>query len=94
MFKGRTKLIGLVAGPALLLTASPGAAATQAEQAAFEAAIGEAKSTMMADSATALERAREAADLVKGDSKEAQKARLTSQWLEGEADLTHRHRLP
>jgi diguanylate cyclase (GGDEF)-like protein len=71
--------------PALIALAAPTSAATPAEQEAFEAAIGQAKSMMMADSAAALEHARDAATLVSGDSEEAQKARLTAQWLEAEA---------
>ncbi|MEL7446205.1 MAG: EAL domain-containing protein [Pseudomonadota bacterium] len=52
---------------------------------AFEETISEAKSLMMADSGAALELAREAKSLAKGDDAEAEKSRLTAQWLEGEA---------
>ncbi len=44
-----------------------------------------AKASMMADSGAALELAREARSLAVGKSADARKARLTAQWLEGEA---------
>ncbi|QUL38703.1 EAL domain-containing protein [Erythrobacter sp. JK5] len=52
---------------------------------AFDTAIAEAKSLMMADSASALALARDAKRQVKGNSADARKNRLTAQWLEGEA---------
>ncbi|MEM1052037.1 MAG: EAL domain-containing protein, partial [Pseudomonadota bacterium] len=69
---------------AMALLASP-TLANEATPDEFEAAIGQAKSMMMADSAAALESARKAESLVSGDSEEAQTARLTAQWLKGEA---------
>jgi diguanylate cyclase (GGDEF)-like protein len=77
--------LALLATPILIVSAAPAFATPPADQAAFEAAIGQAKSMMMADSAAALESARKAERLVTGDSKEAQTARLTAQWLKGEA---------
>lgn len=79
------KRLALLATPALMALASPALAQKAGDQADFEAAIGEAKSMMMADSAAALENALKAERLVIGDSDEAQKARLTAQWLKGEA---------
>jgi len=78
--------LALLAAPALAAPSAPVAPSTQSSQeAGFETAIGQAKSMMMADSAAALESARLAQTLVSGESDEALKARLTAQWLEGEA---------
>ncbi len=77
--------LGLLAVPALVASAAPLSAAPTSDQAAFDAAIGQAKQNMMADSAAALEYAREAAGLVQGESQDAEIARLTAQWLEAEA---------
>ncbi|MEM7700754.1 MAG: EAL domain-containing protein [Pseudomonadota bacterium] len=81
----RLKGWGILAAPALALLSAPAIGAPLAQQAEFDAAIGDAKSSMMADSAAALESARKAESLVSGESKEAQEARLTAQWLKGEA---------
>lgn len=75
----------LATAPILAFLSASALAAPLDNQAEFEAAIGEAKSMMMADSSAALANARKAASLVSGESEEAQKARLTAQWLEGEA---------
>lgn len=85
MTKKSAKRWAILATPALLAIASPAVATSADDQAAFEAAIGEAKSMMMADSAAALESAQKAERLVIGESAEAVKARLTAQWLKGEA---------
>ena len=75
----------MIAAPALAFVSVSALGAPPAQQAQFEAAIGEAKALMMADSSAALEKARKAADLVSGEDEDAQTARLTAQWLEGEA---------
>ena len=77
--------LGLLAVPALVLLGSPALASTAAQQTAYETAISQAKATMMADSASALIHARDAATHVQGDTTESQKALLTAQWLEAEA---------
>ncbi|MEP1420608.1 MAG: EAL domain-containing protein [Erythrobacter sp.] len=77
--------LALLAAPALLALSSPALATSTTDQAGFDAAITEAKSMMMADSAAALESAVKAERLVTGETQEAQKARLTAQWLKGEA---------
>ncbi|WP_298466490.1 EAL domain-containing protein [uncultured Erythrobacter sp.] len=68
-----------------LSLASPVLADGHPKSAEFEETISEAKSLMMADSAAALNLARDAKALVTEDSKAAAKDRLTAQWLEGEA---------
>ena len=80
-FPGRCALL---IAPALIWLGVPATAQNQ-EKGAFDAEIGQAKSMMMADSSMALEHAQKAAELVSGDGEEAQQARLTAQWLEGEA---------
>ena len=80
-FPGRCALL---IAPALIWLGVPATAENQ-EKGAFDAEIGQAKSMMMADSSMALEHAQKAAELVSGDGEEAQQARLTAQWLEGEA---------
>lgn len=80
----------ILATPAFLAFASPLAlspafANGDSDNSGFEAAIGEAKSMMMAEPAAALENARKAEGLVQGESEEALKSRLTAQWLKGEA---------
>ncbi len=85
MLKRRQRQLKLLLMPALVVLAASPAAAEHEDHAAFEAAIGQAKSSMMADSAAALKHAREAASLYPGDSEDAQQARLTAQWLEAEA---------
>lgn len=85
MTKTCAKRWARLAAPALIMLAAPAMAAPVADQAEFDAAIGQAKSMMMADSAAALDHARTAGSLVSGDSEEAKLARLTAQWLEGEA---------
>ncbi len=85
MQKGKYRHLLLIAAPLLASMASPVMAGPVVQQDAYEAAIGAAKSTMMADSASALEHAREAQDLVTGDSDQARESRLTAQWLEAEA---------
>jgi len=71
--------------PVLFALAAPLQAATPTQQEAFDVAIDQAKSMMMADSGAALEHARGAGALISGDTQEAQKAQLTAQWLEAEA---------
>ncbi|WP_394729200.1 EAL domain-containing protein [Altererythrobacter sp. GH1-8] len=63
----------------------PGLPAAQGER--FDAQIEKAKSSMMADSAAALNHARSAARFVNGSGAEADEARLTANWLEAEALL-------
>ncbi len=81
------KHLKLTALAASLLVALPAQLAAQSEDqsSAYDEAIGEAKSSMMADSAAALGHAREAQELVTGTNDEAEQARLTAQWLEAEA---------
>lgn len=74
-----------LAAPLLVALPSPIAAQDGPPATQFDTAIGEAKSSMMADSAAALEYAREAKALVEGTGDEAEKNRLTAQWLEAEA---------
>ncbi len=83
LIKGWAALIAAALALAMPVTAATTAAAPAAE--AFEETIAEAKSLMMGDSAQALKLAREAKDLVAGDTKAENKSRLTAQWLEGEA---------
>ena len=85
MLKQSQRRLRLLALPLLMVFAAQPAAADHPNHEAFDAAIGQAKATMMADSAAALKHAREAASLFPGDSEEARKARLTAQWLEAEA---------
>lgn len=82
-----TPRFALIAAPALMSFASPALAMTSAESAAFDAEINEAKSKMMGQSATALEHARKAHQLIASKTIAASKARLTAQWLEAEALL-------
>ncbi len=77
--------IALIAAALAVSASGSVMAADAAPTEAFEATIAEAKSLMMADSAAALELAREAKSLVPGDSTTDAKSRLTAQWLEGEA---------
>ena len=51
----------------------------------YETKIGEAKASMMAAPAEALEHARQAGKLAKGNTREANIRKLSAQWLEGEA---------
>ncbi len=85
MLRGATKLVGLLTATLSLGLATPAFADGHANSAEFEETIGEAKSLMMADSAAALQLAREAKSLVTDDTDAAAKDRLTAQWLEGEA---------
>jgi len=87
MLKSLYNALAPVTAAALIAIASPALALSAAEEAAFEAEIGEAKSKMMAHSATALKHARKASTLALGESVKAKKARLTAQWLEAEALL-------
>lgn len=74
-------LAAAMAGAALL----PAQVLAQGEQ--FEQQIAAAKTSMMADSAAALDHARKAARFVKGEGRESDEARLTANWLEAEALL-------
>ena len=85
MLKQSHRKMRRVALPILVALAAVPAAANHPDHEAFDAAINKAKATMMADSAEALELARKAGSLFPGDDKDAQKARLTAQWLEAEA---------
>lgn len=67
------------------IIASPAHAHEGPEHDQYEKAITLAKTNMMADSAAALEQARRAASLVKGDHADDEQERLTAQWLEAEA---------
>ena len=84
MLKRNQRKLRLLVMPALVAIAAP-AAADHPGHKDFEAAISQAKATMMADSAEALKHARKAGSLFPGDTEEAKKARLTAQWLESEA---------
>ncbi|UAB79352.1 EAL domain-containing protein [Erythrobacter sp. SCSIO 43205] len=85
MLKQSQKRVRLAAMPLLVAFAAVPVAAEHPEHDTFDAAISQAKATMMADSAEALKHARKAAQLYPGDTDEAQKGRLTAQWLEAEA---------
>lgn len=87
MIKGALQHAAMAAAAAALLAISPSPAMAWSEplKGAYEEKIAEAKSNMMANSAQALELARQAKTLASDDSEEAYKARLTAQWLEGEA---------
>ncbi|MEM7664471.1 MAG: EAL domain-containing protein [Pseudomonadota bacterium] len=85
MLKGVYKRLSLLTVSLSIAAASPAYADSHPQSAEFEETIAEAKSLMMADSAAALELAREAEALVTDDSVAAQKSRVTAQWLEGEA---------
>jgi len=85
VLRGATKLVALLTATISLGLAAPVLADGHAKSAEFEDTIGEAKSLMMADSAAALQLAREAKSLVTEDTEAAAKDRLTAQWLEGEA---------
>ncbi|QIG52927.1 EAL domain-containing protein [Altererythrobacter sp. BO-6] len=81
---GRTPCRALcIAAAVMVASMQPVAAHAQGD--AFEAKIAEAKSSMMADSSQALRLAREAGKLATGTGSEADEARLTAKWLEGEA---------
>ena len=85
MYKGAGKPLGMLAASLCLALAVPALADDHANSAAFDKTIEEAKTLMMADSASALKLAREAKSLVSENSNGAVKDRLTAQWLEGEA---------
>ncbi len=82
LIKGWTALLAAALAVSMPVSA---AATAPAPAGAFEDTIAEAKSLMMGDSAQALKLAREAKDLVSGDTQAETKSRLTAQWLEGEA---------
>ncbi|MBB3763530.1 EAL domain-containing protein [Sphingomicrobium lutaoense] len=84
MARRGSRLIVAALASATLATAVPALAAAPAPS-AFTAKIEEAKSSMMADSAAALELAREARKLASSEAGQEDVARLTAQWLEGEA---------
>ncbi len=79
-----SRKLTLLAVP-FLMAASPISAQGPNEDQAYEKAIGQAKSQMMADSEAALAHARDAKSYVVGTDDTARKARLTAQWLEAEA---------
>ncbi|MEL7219402.1 MAG: tetratricopeptide repeat protein, partial [Pseudomonadota bacterium] len=85
MLKGAIKQVSFLTATLSLGLAAPVLADGHGKSAEFDDTIGEAKSLMMADSAAALQLAREAKSLVTDDSDAAAKDRLTAQWLEGEA---------
>ncbi|QUL38980.1 tetratricopeptide repeat protein [Erythrobacter sp. JK5] len=85
MFYAATTSFKALSAGVLLAIASPALAGGEVQPQGFEAAIGRAKSLMMADSAAALELARQAKSLVRNENGAAAKDRLTAQWLEGEA---------
>ncbi|MEM1052036.1 MAG: hypothetical protein AAGI28_08070 [Pseudomonadota bacterium] len=85
MLKSNFHKLAPVMAAALLVIGSPAAALSGAEEAAFEAEIGEARSKMMSHSAAALKHARNATQIARGENTKAQKARLTARWLEAEA---------
>ncbi|MEL7196831.1 MAG: EAL domain-containing protein [Pseudomonadota bacterium] len=76
----------LLAAPALIAFSAPLSAEHGPDnRKAYEEAITQAKSHMMADSASALDFARNAKSHVTGSEDSARVARLTAQWLEAEA---------
>lgn len=87
---GGKKWLALLAAPLLAAFAASSVVAHSQEAPAapptpFEETINEAKASMMADSAAALDLARKAKGLVQGEDRPAEEARLTAQWLEAEA---------
>lgn len=85
MLKSPTFKIAPIAAAAVLALGSPAMALSGAAEAEFEAEIGEARAKMMGHSAAALEHARNANKIARGESKKARQARLTARWLEAEA---------
>lgn len=85
MLKSHTQMLTKIAAATVLMVSAPAVALSGAEEAAFEAEIGEAKSKMMGHSAEALTHARNAGKIARGESSSAKKARLTARWLEAEA---------
>ena len=81
---GKTKTALAAVALAFALPA-PAIALNNEQAAAYEEKIAEAKSLMMADSGAALELSVEVEGLASENTLEAQKARLTAQWLQGEA---------
>ncbi|RDC60502.1 Diguanylate cyclase [Alteripontixanthobacter maritimus] len=88
------RAIGAAAGIVLTLCAVPALAdnrqgdrSSSSAQAnsAFDAKIGEAQASMMADPSAALKLARDAAKAAQGSKRDMAEQILTSQWLEGEA---------
>jgi tetratricopeptide (TPR) repeat protein len=87
MLKSHFEKLTSVAIAALLVTGAPASALSGAEAAAFESEIGEARTKMMGQSAAALEHARNARKIARGETSEAKLARLTASYLEAEALL-------
>lgn len=85
MLKSHTRRFAKVATASLLFIGTPVLALSGAEEAAFESEMGEARSKMMGQSAAALEHARNARKIARGESTKAKKARLTATWMEAEA---------
>ena len=85
MMKGLSKPLAACAGSLCLVLATPVFADDHSNSEAFEKTIGEAKSLMMADSARALDLARDAKKLITEKTDAAAKDKLTAQWLEAEA---------
>lgn len=85
MLKSHSRKLTKIAATAFLFVGAPAMALSSAEEAAFDSEIGEARSKMMGQSAAALEHARNARKIARGESSKAQMARLTASWLEAEA---------
>ena len=85
MKKGSHKAVSTMVAALLLGLSGPALAHTEVEVETFEATISQAKSRMMADPASALNLARKAKTMVKGDHKSKEMGELTARWLEGEA---------
>lgn len=85
MLKSSKVTLTSIAAIATLFAGAPAYALAGAEEAAFNSEIGEARSKMLGQSAAALEHARNARKMARGETSEAQKARLTATYLEAEA---------
>lgn len=85
MKKSMINQLGMLLAPLCLVLSAPALADNHSNSKAFDDAIAEAKSLMMADSAKALELSRDAQKLVTEETDDAAKDKLTAQWLEAEA---------
>jgi tetratricopeptide (TPR) repeat protein len=85
MLKAHFSKVTLIAAATVCTLSAPAMALSGVAEAEFEAEISEARAKMMGHSAAALEHARNANKIARGESTKAQKARLTARWLEAEA---------
>lgn len=85
MLKSHKRKFAQIAAVAALFAGTPAMALSGAEEAEFDSEMGEARSKMMGQSAAALEHARNARKIARGESVRAKRARLTATWLEAQA---------